>query len=207
MEALDHLRTLIAALDEVLVDALCARAPLGFDESLYAMPEDPAPALHAMAAAFAEAATLAGRTRVLRPGYLRLLLPALCEPSRKDAPAFSTLAADAACLDALARRLALSVHVATRKREAIPAALLDAIESGNPRRVESAITNSAVEDDVLARVRSRAAGQSECSGLPNRLAALYAEWIIPLSRKIQVHGLLAQSRSTPAPEGEKAAGS
>jgi hypothetical protein len=26
---------------------------------------------------------------------------------------------------------------------------------------------------------------------PDQIVALYAEWIIPLSRKIQVHGLLA----------------
>ncbi len=190
MEALSHLRQLIASLDEALTDALCARSKLGFLEAHYSMPDEPAPGLQMLAGEFAETASLAGRVRVLRPVYLRLLLPSLCEPARHDAPS-PGLAADAACLDALARRLSLSVHVATRKREAIPAALQTAIESGNPRRVEQAITHPAVEDEVLQRVKTRVAGQSPDPDLPGRVAAIYAEWIIPLSRKIQVAGLLA----------------
>ncbi len=192
MEALSHLRGLIAALDEALVDALCARARLRLNEPLYALPDAPAPALQALAGAFAESATPAGRVRVLRPPYLRLLLPALCEAGRDESGA-ACLSADAACLDALARRLALSVHVATRKREAIPDALLAALRTGIPTRVEAAITNPAVEEEVLARVRARAAAQAPRPDLPGRVATLYAEWIIPLSRKIQVHGLLAAS--------------
>jgi hypothetical protein len=53
-----------------LVDALCARSQLGFLEAHYAMPDEPAPGLQALAGEFAQAATLAGRVRVLRPAYL-----------------------------------------------------------------------------------------------------------------------------------------
>jgi chorismate mutase len=189
MDALSHLRSLIAALDETLVDALCARARLPWNERLYA----PAPAAlsgpDGLAGPFAESPTLAGRTRILHPAYVRLLLPALCVPGAAEAP--FCLAADAACLDALARRLALSVHVATRKREAIPESLQAAIDTGDPVRVEAAITHSSVEAEVLARVRSRALVGAPRQETPDQIAALYANWIIPLSRKIQVHGLLA----------------
>lgn len=190
MDALSQLRGMIAALDEALVDALCARARRRQNAALYARPGAPLPGLDALAMQFAETPTLAGRVQILRPAYVETLMPALCEAgSDEGQPSF--LAADAACLDALARRLALSVHVATRKREAIPEALRAAVLTGNPRRVEAAITNPAVEAEVLARVLQRARHGAPRAETPAQVAALYAEWIIPLSRKIQVHGLLA----------------
>lgn len=190
MDALDQLRRLIAALDEPLVDALCARARLPRSG-----PEDaPGPAartgLNDLAGRFADAPTLAGRVQVLRAAYIRDLVPALCAPGADIGPS-ACLAADAACLDALARRLALSVHVATRKREAVPETLQAAIRTRAPDQVEAAITNAGVEAEVLARVRARAAAGAPRPETPGQVAALYAEWIIPLSRKIQVHGLLA----------------
>ena len=192
MDSLSHLRGMIASLDETLVDSLCARARLLRNDRLYALPDAPAPTPDSLAGPFAGAATPAGRAQVLRPSYLRILLPALCAPGNEEDRS-ACLAADAACLDALARRLALSVHVATRKRESIPEALQSAIRTGNPARVEDAITNPAVEADVLARVRLRARERAPQMETPDQIAALYAEWIIPLSRKIQVHGLLAAS--------------
>lgn len=190
MDALSHLRGMIAALDEALVDALCGRARLRRNEALYARPNAPVPGLDALAAQFADTPTLAGRVQALRPAYVQTLLPALCEAGSDEGQP-SCLAADAACLDALARRLALSVHVATRKREAIPDALRIALLTGDSVRVEEAITNPAVEAEVLARVRMRARNGAPRIETPEQVAALYAEWIIPLSRKIQVHGLLA----------------
>ena len=82
--------------------------------------------------------------------------------------------------------------MATRKLEALPEALRHAILSGNPRQVEAAITNPEVEREVQTRVAARAAARLPHSPVPERVAALYADWIVPLSRKIQVHGLLAE---------------
>ena len=190
MEALSHLRSMIASLDEALVDALCARARLRRNEPLYALPPATLPGLDALAGQFAVSATLAGRVHLLRPAYILLLIPNLCAAGSDDGQP-SCLAADAACLDALARRLALSVHVATRKREALPESLQSALHTGDPVRVEDAITHPAVEAEVLERVRIRARAHAPRVETPDQIAALYAEWIIPLSRKIQVHGLLA----------------
>ena len=190
MEALAQLRSLIAYLDQALVEALCARARFLRNESLYAVASTPPQTTDDVAGLFADAPTLAGRIRILRPGYLSCLLPPLCAPGADESPS-ACISADAVCLDALARRLALSVHVATRKRESIPESLHAAIQTGRPEIVERAITNAAVEEDVLARVRSLAAAASAGPGLPDTLASLYADWIIFLSRKIQVHGLLA----------------
>ena len=66
-----------------------------------------------------------------------------------------------------------------------------ALHTGDPVRVEDAITHPAVEAEVLERVRIRARAHAPRVETPDQIAALYAEWIIPLSRKIQVHGLLA----------------
>ena len=190
MEALAHLRHIIAALDEAVVDNLCIRAQRRLNSSLYALAgENPAPPA-ILASQFAGAPTLAARIQVLRPGYLQHVLPILCEPGQ-DTGQPACLSADGACLDALARRLALSVHVATRKKEALPPALQAAVLARDPAGVEQSITHPAVEAEVLARVRARTAAVSANPGLPDRLARLYDGWIIPLSRKIQVHGLLA----------------
>lgn len=192
MEALSHLRHLIAALDEAVVDSLCLRAQRRRNESLYVLPDAPVPSLQALAGQFAESPTPAGRVHVLRAAYLRQLLPVLCDPGQdKGQPA--CLSADGACLDAIAHRLALSVHVAARKREAIPQALQAALATGEPLQVERAITHPAVEEEVIARVQALAAARAPHSEIPARVAAIYADWIIPLSRKIQVCGLLAHS--------------
>lgn len=192
MDALFHLRDMIASLDGPLVDDLCARACLPRNESLYALNGSAAPRLEALAGPYAESTSLAGRVLLLRPFYVQTLLAALCAPGGGDAERNACLAADMAGLNSLARRLALSIHVATRKREALPDALQAALRTGDPARVEEAITNLAVETDVIARVEKRARKNGAPDDTVRRLADLYANEIIPLSRKIQVHGLLAQ---------------
>ena len=183
---------MIASLDEELVTNLCTRAGLRLNVQFYALATDALPTLNELAGRFAESTTLAGRVHLLRPPYLQVLLPTLCEQGG-GGDRSECLAADAACLDALARRLALSVHVATRKREALPEALQTAMLTGDPVCVENAITHPAVETKVLARVRNQAREAAPRVETPDQLCALYSEWIIPLSRKIQVHGLLAEA--------------
>ena len=192
MDALFHLRDMIASLDAPLVDDLCARARLPRNESLYALNGSAASGLEDLAGPYAESTTLAGRVLLLRPFYVRTVLAALCAPGGGEAERNACLAADMASLNSLARRLALSIHVATRKREALPDALQAALRTGDPARVEQAITNLAVESDVIARVEKRARKNGAPDETARRLADLYANGIIPLSRKIQVHGLLAR---------------
>ena len=191
MDALFHLRDMIASLDGPLVDDLCTRSRLHRNESIYALDAGAAPALEELAGQYAGSTTLAGRVLLLRPAYLQILLPALCPPGAEPAERGACLAADTACLNSLARRLALSIHVATRKREALPDALQAAIGTRDPAQVEQAITNLAVEAGVVARVETRALKCAAPVETIRQIARLYTDWIIPLSRKIQVHGLLA----------------
>ena len=193
MDALFHLRDMIASLDVPLTDDLCARARLPRNDALYALNGAAGPETGTLAGAYAETTTLAGRVLLLRPFYVRAVLPALCAPGGGAAERNACIAADTACLNSLARRLALSIHVATRKREALPAALQTALGTGDPARVENAITNLSVEAGVLARVEARARKNGADADTVRRLAVLYADVLIPLSRKIQVHGLLAEA--------------
>ena len=197
MDALAHLRQLIALLDQTLVEQLCARAQFRQNPSLYppapaADPSaaDPAANLDALAPRFSRAPTHAGRIQLLRAPYIHQLLPDLCDPGDDPAPT-ACLSADTAALDALSRRLALSIHVATRKLEAVPAALQAAINARDPALTERHITFPAVEQTVLDRVNAHARLHAPRPETPDRIARLYSAWIIPLSRKIQVAGLLA----------------
>ena len=88
------------------------------------------------------------------------------------------------------QRLNLSVHVATLKKEEIPESLRKPIELGDPVLLEQAITNQAVENEVIKRTLEMTRVQLGSDELQQKVAKLYAEWLIPISRKIQVHDLL-----------------
>jgi chorismate mutase len=143
---------------------------------------------------FGSASTIAGRAHILRPLYVNTLLPVLCDAGI-DADRRKCLAADANCMNALVQRLNLSVHVAALKLEEIPESLRIPLQNRDPAQMEAAITNHAVEADVIARVLEMTRDQQASADLSERISRLYELWIIPISRKIQVHDLLAQHRS------------
>ncbi len=191
MDALFHLRDMIASLDGPLVAAWVTRARWLRNEAIYAAHQQ-APADGAwLAREYAQSRTLAGRVQLLRAPYLGAVIPRLCAPGQAPAEREACLAADITCLNAMARRLALSVHVATRKRQALPPALQNAIATGDPEAVEHAITNAAVEADVLTRVAAHARQAAAGPDTVRVITQLYADWLLPLSRKIQVYDLLA----------------
>ena len=191
MDALFHLRDMIASLDGPLVAALAARARLLRNDAIYAVNQTPPAGLDALATSYAKSRTLAGRVQLLRAPYLSVIVPRHCVPGDAPLEREACLAADIACLNAMARRLALSVHVATRKRQALPQTLQQAVATRNPDVVEQAITNAAVEADVLARVAAHARKAEATPGTIDAITQFYADWLIPLSRKIQVHDLLS----------------
>jgi hypothetical protein len=185
MDALFHLRDMIASLDVPLTDDLCARARLPWNEDLYALKGAAAPALDELAGAYAGSTTLAGRVLLLRPFYVRAVLPALCGPGGGEADRNACIAADTACLNSLARRLALSIHVAVRKREACRTFCRPALGPGDP-------ASSKRPSPTFRRGRRDPRGGSpraqERGGRGHRPPARgpHADVLIPLSRKIQV---------------------
>ncbi len=188
MNKLSQLRNIIASLDETLVRALCNRARFKLNARLYQHPAT-VQSIAEIANLFGSAATIAGRTHIIRPVYVSTILPALCETG-EDADCRKCIVTDSSCMNALVQRLNLSVHVATLKKEEIPEALRRPIELGDPVLLEQAITNQAVENEVIHRTLEMTREQLGTDDLQQRVAGLYAEWIIPISRKIQVHDLL-----------------
>ena len=191
MNTLAHLRHLIALLDDAIVDQLCARARFRLNAEIYSIPDAPPVSLNDVARQFNSTLTQAGRIQLLRVPYIQQLLPILCLPGSSGAQA-SCLSADTSLLDSLSRRLSLSIHVASNKLDDLPDDLQLAIQSRDPARIEQAITHPAVEEMVIARVTTRANKLSPRPDTPSAIARIYADWLIPLSRKIQVASLLSR---------------
>ena len=101
-------------------------------------------------------------------------------------------AADRAVVDAVRRRLRVALEIAQAKSASQPQ-LRTLIATRNPTRLEQAITQPAVEKQVITRIRNAAREQS-ATDLPthftDRVADLYRDWIIPFARRIQVEALL-----------------
>jgi chorismate mutase len=192
MNKLAQLRNIIASLDETLVKAFCSRSAFKLNAELYNELKRPL-SVAETATLFGSASTIAGRALILRPLYINTVLPVLCDAGA-DVDRRKCIATDNACMNALVQRLNLSVHVAALKLEEIPDALRIPLENRDPVQMEAAITNHTVEAEVIARILEVTRLQQASAELPQRIATVYEAWIIPISRKIQVHDLLAKHR-------------
>jgi chorismate mutase len=192
MNKLARLRNIIASLDETLVKAFCGRSAYKVNSDLYSGLARPLSASET-ARLFGSASTIAGRAHILRPLYVHALLPVLCDPG-SDLDRRKCVAADTNCMNALVQRLNLSVQVAALKLEEIPDSLRNPLQNRDPVQMEEAITNHTVEAEVIARILDVTREQQASAELPLRIAQLYESWIIPVSRKIQVHDLLVMNR-------------
>ena len=189
MNKLSQLRAIIASLDETLVEALCQRARLKANAGLYRELHSQQP-IQSVADLFSETPTIAGRARVLRPLYVNTILPLLCEDG-DDEDRRKCISTDGSCMNALVQRLNLAEHVAALKLEEIPDSLRTPLENRDPVQLEEAITNHTVEEAVIRRTLATTMERDASPEFAQRIAVLYEKWIIPLSRKIQVHKLLA----------------
>lgn len=192
MNKLEQLRNIIASLDETLVKAFCGRSAFKLNAELYNELKRPL-SISETATLFGSATTIAGRALIMRPLYVNTLLPVLCDTG-SDVDRRKCIASDNACMNALVQRLNLSVHVAALKLEEIPEALRTPLQNRDPALMEAAITNQTVEAEVIARILGMTRELQASAELPQRIAKIYEAWIIPISRKIQVHDLLVKHR-------------
>lgn len=192
MNKLEQLRNIIASLDETLVKAFCGRSAFKLNAELYNELKRPL-SISETATLFGSATTIAGRALIMRPLYVNTLLPVLCDTG-SDVDRRKCIASDNACMNALVQRLNLSVHVAALKLEEIPEALRTPLQNRDPAQMEAAITNHTVEAEVIARILGMTRELQASAELPQRIAKIYEAWIIPISRKIQVHDLLVKHR-------------
>ncbi|KAF9683968.1 hypothetical protein SADUNF_Sadunf04G0069100 [Salix dunnii] len=135
--------------------------------------------------------------------YFRDLLPKLVKEG-EDSNSGSTAVCDTICLQALSKRMHYGKFVAEAKFRASPDAYEAAIRAQDSKRLMDMLTYPTVEDAVKKRVemKARTFGQEvtmerDVGGTdpvykirPTLIADLYGDWIMPLTKEVQVQYLL-----------------
>lgn len=135
--------------------------------------------------------------------YFRELIPRLVKEG-DDGNCGSTAVCDTICLQALSKRIHYGEFVAEAKFRASPDDYEAAIRAQDSKRLMEILTYPAVEEAVKKRVemKAKAFGQEvtmegEIDGTdpvykirPTLVADLYGEWIMPLTKEVQVQYLL-----------------
>ena len=139
--------------------------------------------------------------------YVNDLLPALCGEEGDDFNYGSTGLADVNCLQCLSKRIHYGKFVAESKFQAKPEEFTELIEAQDASGLMDLLTYKEVEDRVVRRVTNKAAtyGQDISEELPadvlssqdidykvapERVGELYREWIMPMTKDVQVEYLL-----------------
>ncbi|KAL9262517.1 Chorismate mutase 1, chloroplastic-like protein [Drosera capensis] len=135
--------------------------------------------------------------------YFKDLLPRLVTDG-DDGNCGSAAVCDTICLQALSKRVHYGKFVAEAKFRASPDIYKPAIRAQDPEQLMDLLTYQAVEDSVKTRVETKAKifGREVPANLdtvesdleykikPNLVADLYGDWIMPLTKEVQVQYLL-----------------
>ncbi|KAI3874627.1 hypothetical protein MKX03_007499 [Papaver bracteatum] len=135
--------------------------------------------------------------------YFKKLLPRLVKEGN-DGNCGSTAVCDTICLQALSKRIHYGKYVAEAKFRASPAVYEAAIKAQDADRLMQLLTYEEVEASVKRRVemKTKTYGQevntSENTGgsdpvykiRPSLVADLYGDWIMPLTKEVQIAYLL-----------------
>ena len=177
---LHDLRARIAGIDRELVAALATRSRLG-------------PATQP--SADKERDRLAARVQAAYAAQVSTFCPASSAAGNSAACA----AADREVVAAVLQRLRIVLAIAKAKAAGETPRFRALVAARDAAGIEQAITQPAVEEQVVARAVA-AAREQHAAGLPanfpDRVAAVYRNWIIPLARSIQVETLLAEAQKT-----------
>lgn len=133
----------------------------------------------------------------IRREYEKQIVPLFCRPG-DDMQWGSSSVSDVNLLQALSKRIHYGKFVAEAKFRSARAALLPLIRRGDGAGIAAAVTNVEVEEQVLRRVETKAATLAREFGsakgrykIPPRVVRdVYARWIIPLNKEVQVLYLL-----------------
>ncbi|EME40728.1 hypothetical protein DOTSEDRAFT_177891 [Dothistroma septosporum NZE10] len=149
----------------------------------------------------------------LKQRYIDSILPAVCpsrereERSREAQENYGSAAtADVTCLQSLSRRVHFGKFVAESKFKENPEKFVKLIKAGDTRGIDEAITNMAVERQVLERLRKKAemygqdpnlkedGGQSK---IPvDAVVSTYKDHVIPLTKVVEVDYLMQRLKGT-----------
>ncbi|ODV68903.1 putative chorismate mutase [Hyphopichia burtonii NRRL Y-1933] len=134
--------------------------------------------------------------------YVQQIVPQVsCNDAEQEENSGSVACCDVECLQALLRRIHFGKFVAEAKYQADPILYKQLIENRDIKGIEESITNSAVESKILERlvVKGESYGtdptlkysqnpQSKVD--PKLIARLYKDYVIPLTKKVEVDYLL-----------------
>ena len=144
----------------------------------------------------------------LKQRYINDILPQCCaKPQRAERAAVkeaqenygSAATADVNCLQALSRRVHFGKFVAESKFQADPETFVRLIKAGDTEGIDAAITNAAVERQVLERLRRKAEMYGTDPGMdaeaPRKVnveavVAMYRDHVIPLTKIVEVDYLM-----------------
>jgi len=140
--------------------------------------------------------------RDIKAAYEREIIALFCAPG-DDEQYGSTAVCDVACLQALSKRIHYGKFVAESKFRQAEEHYRALIARGDRDALLAAITDDAVEARLLARVGRKAAAYAQELGDahapvvykldPSLVVRLYKEWIIPLTKRVELEYLLVRA--------------
>ncbi|KAI1170356.1 chorismate mutase [Nemania sp. FL0916] len=138
--------------------------------------------------------------------YVEKFLPAVCpdfgreDSGESDENYGSSATCDIACLQALSRRIHFGKFVAESKFQSETDKYTRLIKAGDRDGIGESITNSAVEKQVLARLRLKAQTYGTDPSKPNTegsgkinvdaVESMYRDFVIPITKEVEVDYLM-----------------
>uniref|UniRef100_A0A7N1A199 Chorismate mutase n=1 Tax=Kalanchoe fedtschenkoi TaxID=63787 RepID=A0A7N1A199_KALFE len=130
--------------------------------------------------------------------YFKELLPRLVRPG-DDGNCGSSAVCDTLCLQVLSKRIHYGKFVAEAKFRGSPKLYESAIESQDRKKLLELLTYVTVEEEIKKRVEAKARTYAQGVGddlcpvyriRPSLVAHLYSDWIMPLTKEVQVEYLM-----------------
>jgi chorismate mutase len=142
----------------------------------------------------------AGRINIndrIRREYEQSIVPSVCRAG-DDSQWGSSAVCDVILLQALSKRIHYGKFVAEAKFLRSPDRFEAPIRAGDEAALGLLVTDARVEERVLERVLRKAAGYArdlDEGGVafkvePERVRAIYAKWVIPMNKDVQIQYLL-----------------
>lgn len=134
--------------------------------------------------------------------YVNKIVPQVsCGEGEQQENSGSVACCDVECLQALSRRIHFGKFVAEAKYQGDKANYIKLIRNKDVKGIEESITNSAVEAKILERLIVKGENYGVDPSLkysqnpqskvkPNIIAQLYKDYVIPLTKKVEVDYLL-----------------
>lgn len=142
----------------------------------------------------------------LKASYIHNILPRSCTSTGEAPQNFgSSATCDVMCLQALSRRIHFGKFVAEAKFLQETERFVKLIKTEDRKGIDEAITNSKVEQQVLDRLRLKAAtyGKDPSTGADgpvkidaDEVMGMYRDYVIPLTKEVEVEYLMQRLKGT-----------